>query len=580
MMARVSRFPVLVILAWLALGASGASAEELTGTIHGHTAYSDGYPGSTPRSVAADVKADGNDFLALTDHSDTLDVPFSASQYCIPPTFEVAATCAVADAEQPANALRKWPSTLEQLDLASNTTFTGIRGFEWTSDRFGHINVLFSSNQTNAKVDGGYVALETFYAWLKRAPELAGGADGLAVFNHPGAKSLSEQDPGFNWNDFAYDPSLEDKIVGMEVFNTTTDYASPMRAGAGADGWYVHALDRGWHLAAIGAEDLGHFYGDDWGGPAFAKTVILSADRSRAAIKSALAARRTYAVRQPGYRMSYTLEDAPMGSRLERPVGAPLRVVATTGGSTDRVAPGHHLEADLLTSGGTVVASAADGRLETDVPAAAGQAYYFVRMRDVPDAGRGTDYGEAVGFSSPIWVRATPGGPTGSTGPTATTGSTGSTGSTGDAAAPAGGATTRDTDASVGSPGGGDAAVSDRGTSGPAGVAGPAGVSAVDSARVRGFRAAVRVRRGQTLRSLRRRGLLVQIGCDLRCRTRVTISLSGGRQVARRTVALSRPGRREVALRPGVRAGRFVVRTVAASHDGQTKRQQTQVRIR
>ena len=37
--------------------------------------------------------------------------------------------------------------------------FTGFRGFEWTSDRFGHINVYFSRNDTNAKIDGGYATM-------------------------------------------------------------------------------------------------------------------------------------------------------------------------------------------------------------------------------------------------------------------------------------------------------------------------------------------------------------------------------------------------------------------------------------
>ena len=55
--------------------------------------------------------------------------------------------------------------------------------------------------------------------------------------------------------------------------------------------------------------------GDDWGGPAQAKTVLLAADRSPAAIQAALRARRFYAIATPAQRLSYTVNGAPMGSQ-------------------------------------------------------------------------------------------------------------------------------------------------------------------------------------------------------------------------------------------------------------------------
>ena len=160
---------------------------------------------------------------------------------------------------------------------ASTPTFTAFRGFEWTSDRFGHINVYFSQHDTNAKADGGYATMDGFYSWLTRAPALGGGADGIATFNHPGAKSLSGSDPGFNWNNFAYVPAADDQMVGIEVFNDSDDF------GAAAYRDVRTRSTRAGTSGAVGAEDLGHKRTDDWGGPGWAKTVILANGRSRGA---------------------------------------------------------------------------------------------------------------------------------------------------------------------------------------------------------------------------------------------------------------------------------------------------------
>jgi hypothetical protein len=373
---------VAVLLALLAPAAAGAA--EFTGGIHGHSAYSDGYVGSRPADVLASAKRNGNDFFAVTDHSDTLQVPISASEEClqgIPPIG-----CAIADQVHPADSFRKWAATKEQAQAATTSSFTGIRGFEWTSDRFGHINVIGSTNQTNAKIDGGYADLDLFYAWLSRPALLGGGADGLAIFNHPGDKKLSTDDPAYNWNDFAYDPAVDDRMVGVEVYNSGSDFGSPHQHGSGDDGWYAHALDRGWHVGAVGGEDLGHKRGDDWGGPGQAKTVIIAANRSWPALRSALQARRFYAVRNPGTHLAFTVDGAPMGSRLARPAGAVVTVHGAVAGGT---------ALDLVTSGGRVVATGAD-TLDVTHTIAPGERWLYLRARRAD--------GAAVAYSSPVWL--------------------------------------------------------------------------------------------------------------------------------------------------------------------------------
>jgi hypothetical protein len=363
----------LVLLFALATAAP-ATAMELVGSMHEHSGYSDGWPGSRPADYYASGKGFGLDFMLGSDHSDTLALPIVASDYCTDdPT-----PCALADPVNPADSFRKWDATAEQAAAATTDSFTAGRGFEWTSDRFGHINVYFSRNYSNAKLDGGYADMATFWQSLATGPDAGGFADGVATFNHPGAKKLSDSDPGFNWDDFAYIPANDQRMVGIEVFNDADDYGS----------WYPHALDKGWHLGAVGAEDLGHRKSDDWGGPRWAKTVIDATDRSPGAIKAALLARHFYAVRDRNLRLSYSVNGQEEGARLQQRAGDKLDVDASV--SDPR------LTLELVTSGGKVVASGT-GALHVSRAADPGERYYFVRARDGD---------RPMAYSSPVWVEA------------------------------------------------------------------------------------------------------------------------------------------------------------------------------
>ncbi|MGH2978864.1 MAG: CehA/McbA family metallohydrolase [Solirubrobacterales bacterium] len=368
---------------------ASAGVVPLVGSLHEHSGYSDGWPGSRPQAYFDSGRSFGLDFMGGSEHSDNADLPIVASEYCLDPL--VAPQCALADPVEPLNSFRKWDAALEQARAASTPTFTAFRGFEWTSDRFGHINVYFSRHDANAKGDGGYATMEAFYSWFTRAASLGGGSDGLATFNHPGAKSLSGDDPGFNWNDLAHVPEADARMVGIEVFNDNDEFAGPGRGGGYAAGAYAHALDRGWHLGAVGAEDLGHRRSDDWGGPGWPKTVILAEDRSEPALKAAMLARRFYAIRRPGISLAYTADGRPMGSRLTRTEGRPLKVRATIND------PAASLQ--LVTSGGRVVASGL-GSLAANPKASGSDRYYFIRALGAQ--------GDPIAYSSPVWVTALP----------------------------------------------------------------------------------------------------------------------------------------------------------------------------
>ena len=116
------------------------------------------------------------------------------------------------------------------------------------------MNVYFSTNVVNVKIDGSYASMDFMWNWLREPVAEGGGADALVTFNHPGGDpQLSPFDGGLphnavaaavpggaNWNDVAYVPTSTRNVAGMEV-NGGDDIE-----------WYVKALTNGWHIGAGG----------------------------------------------------------------------------------------------------------------------------------------------------------------------------------------------------------------------------------------------------------------------------------------------------------------------------------------
>lgn len=392
-----------------------ASLHRYRGLIHAHTAYSDGDIHSTPHEVYAAAYGQGLDFAASTDHSDTLNGPLylSVGSDCFS-SLAGLLTCLV---PQPGD-FRKWAVTREQAEADRLDGFLPVRGFEWTSDRFGHINVLFSANFTNAKLDGGYLgSMQPFWDWLARAPgpaatagltALGGGADGLGIFNHPGDKCLDETDAGCDWNGFAYVPAADAQMVGIELYNsgTTGDTPDAGRKDRYAD-FYMLALDRGWHVGAIGGEDM---HDRTWALPSHPKTAILAESLDEAGLKAAMQARRTYALlggsENEDLDIAFDAEGHVMGARLACTAGAsvPLRVeVRRVSGrpfrGTLRLYDHADAAAPLADGPGSPRATVNGDTLETGLPVAAdGEHWFFVRVED--------ETGRPLAYTSPVWIRA------------------------------------------------------------------------------------------------------------------------------------------------------------------------------
>ena len=376
-------------------GPALAGLQHYEGAMHEHSAYSDGDIHSIPRDYFRVIREAGYDFVGSSEHSDTLDtaVFISLGAGCFT-TPDGLLTCLTPTADE----LVKWRSTATQVREESSADFLAIRGFEWTSDRFGHINVYFSENFSNAKTDLGYlVTMETFWQWFGRDPNaiglggsvtapvpFGGGGDGLAHFNHPGDKCLGEGDPGCNWNDFTLVPSAVERLFGIELYN----------GGSRRDRYesdWMRALDKGWRLSPIGSEDEhGTMYGSD----TLPKTVTIASELTEAGFREAWLARRTYALFSDQHlRADLDAAGHPMGSTVNCDAGSAVPFDVQI-----RKADGGAFAGELVLIGsGGEIARSRGNRLRASVPVADAERWYFVRVNDAE--------GNSVAYLAPVWVR-------------------------------------------------------------------------------------------------------------------------------------------------------------------------------
>ncbi len=380
------------------------SLRHYEGPMHEHGAYSDGDIHTIPANYYEKIRDAGYDYVGGSEHSDSLDtgVFISLGSDCFT-TPDGLLTCLTPTADE----LVKWRSTAEQAGAISTPEFLAIRGFEWTSDRFGHINVYFSKNFSNAKTDLGYlVTMQTFWQWFTREPDavglggsitapvpFGGGGDGLAHFNHPSEKCLFDADPGCNWNDFTLVPDAVERMFGMEVYNDRN----------GGDRYldeYIRALDIGWRLAPVGSEDE---HGLEHGAETRPKTVTIAQSLDEAGFREAWLARRTYAL-SPGRHLRAALtvdHQAPMGARLDCTAAAgavALDVSMTQPDGTPFVGEYH-----LFTSDGVEfpVITGASASFELPVELGATR-WYAVRVHEPG--------GDSVAYLAPVWLSDAAGG--------------------------------------------------------------------------------------------------------------------------------------------------------------------------
>jgi hypothetical protein len=263
-----------------------------------------------------------------------------------------------------------------------------LRGYEHSENDGpggkGHLNVINSAEYVNALAPG--MTLPKFYQWLQKVP----GVDGhpvVAVFNHPSVHQYND------WAD--RDDAVTDIITMLEVINSNK--------AKHYDG-FIAALDKGWKVSPVCGNDNHGFTGIPRHA---ARTFVLATSRTNAAILDAMKHRRTYAALDQNIQCRYTVNDAIMGSTLNRPDTLAFRIAISdpdTSDPKDKIT-----KIDLVTDGGVVV--------ETHEPTPAHAVtwsptirnstnkYYFVRVwsasgGDTPEA----KPDQPVAWLAPVWT--------------------------------------------------------------------------------------------------------------------------------------------------------------------------------
>ncbi|ROR31871.1 chitobiase/beta-hexosaminidase-like protein [Mobilisporobacter senegalensis] len=332
------------------------------GQVHSHTTNSDG-AGTVEEAFNYASKVPGLDFLAVTDHSNSLE--------------DVAGTATIGNGSSSG----KWKYGKEEaakITAASNGNFIGLYAYEMTwSNGVGHINTFntpgFENRNTAVyKTAGG---LKAYYDAIKTQPQ------GISQFNHPG-------NTFGDFNDFAlYDPELDNLINMIEVGN-----GEGVVRGSGyfpSYEYYTRALDKGWHVAPTNNQDN---HKGKWGDSNTTRTVILADTLSEDNIYDAMRNRRTYATEDNDLKVYYTLNDEVMGTILNQEP-------ETVDISVDIEDPGNEKigTVEVIVNGGkSVISKEVNSSKETvNFKLPNDYSYYYIRIQQ-PD--------KDIAVTAPVWT--------------------------------------------------------------------------------------------------------------------------------------------------------------------------------
>ena len=367
--ARSASLSVLVILLTIGffVGNGVVSAKEGKGSVrynlyfgdlHTHTTYSDAWEG-TPWDAFAAATAAGADFMATTDH-DSYGYWISSEE---------------------------WTDTLAAAEFYTTNTFVAMPGYELWIACAGEINVFNTPSFPPVPKDpdqrpvpgcgGSYTeVLPAFYDWLAKEPGAVG------QWNHPTYVTN-------NFHNFAF--SSEERDVGMgiiEVWNWKYTEDS-----------YVLALDRGWHVMPSANSDT---HNPDWISGSEVRTVLLAPRLTPENLYEAMGAGRGYATLDKNLRISYTLNDAVMGSIL--PPSGSRYTARIHVEDPDRSLEDEITLVEIISDGGQVVASVPVRGTAVDVTVeltSLGARYFYVRI------GTASNHEGAPGvtaWTAPVWT--------------------------------------------------------------------------------------------------------------------------------------------------------------------------------
>ncbi|MBR5992486.1 MAG: CehA/McbA family metallohydrolase, partial [Lachnospiraceae bacterium] len=343
---------------------SGEKYNIYFGQLHSHTSFSDG-SGTCEEAFAHATKVANLDFLAVTDHSNSLD---HESESKIDTNVDTAET-------------DEWTLGHALAKKYSSDTFTCLYGYEMTwSNGLGHMNT-YNTPGFQSRTQKAYTtystALNNYYSALETVP------DSISMFNHPGTTFGDFQD-------FAYYTPARDELINLiEVGN-----------GEGAIGssgyfpsyeYYTRALDKGWHIAPTNNQDN---HKGLWGDANTARSVVLANANTEEEIYQAMKDRRMYATEDNNLSIYYTLDGHILGTILDKEdVGEEVEIKVEIK-DPDNESIG---DVEVIVNGGLSIAhqyvSASEETVTFKVPSS--YSYYYIWV--------GEEDGD-IAVTAPVWV--------------------------------------------------------------------------------------------------------------------------------------------------------------------------------
>ncbi len=283
------------------------------GIPHCHTSYSDGK--GTPEEAFQYGYNNELDWMFVTDHSNWFDgVKYEpndsefadpSSSYYDEDYMENYEYNENTDQYEEKEGSEWYETEKEVESFNASNDFLALRGFEMTFSDVGHINVLDSEAYVEAKSQMS--SLSDFYDWVENLSEVQ-DEEALVAFNHPNW-------PSDSFNNQAYVPELDREISMIEVGNGAPPYSYSR-----SEEQFIRALDNGWHLGAINAQDN---HSTNWGDPDNL-TAVISESLSEEDIKEAMRNRRVYSTETRNLELTVKANGHWMGSVIEVSPGETL----------------------------------------------------------------------------------------------------------------------------------------------------------------------------------------------------------------------------------------------------------------
>ena len=250
------------------------------GYMHAHTGFSDGE--GTPKDAYTVGRDQAKlDFLAVTDHDIQIPIwPWS-------------------------NKWKKSKNIADQFNKPGE--FVAIRGFEWSSPIYGHINVLNSKHLINCITKP---TVRSLYRWLGRQ-----GEDVFARYNHPGRTEFLGWGNKLEFNQLRVYPPAIKYMVGIEMFNSRSGLRK-YYYNTGYNGernFFDTANLNGWMIGALGGQDN---HNRSWGLLNDFRVGVWAKALTRKEIIIAYQERRTFVTEDKNASLSFKMNGAQMGSRL------------------------------------------------------------------------------------------------------------------------------------------------------------------------------------------------------------------------------------------------------------------------